>query len=100
MPTIAMGPNSVSARSRRCNAASIDGTQHRLRQGVENRPLKGGNRRYARMLSGARATTVLIHDDQVDSVSQFLRWLHDAYLNQISFHVPFVVSRPREFLPP
>jgi hypothetical protein len=23
-----------------------------------------------------------------------------AYLNQISFHVPFVVSRPREFLPP
>ena len=40
------------------------------------------------------------HDDQVDSVSQFLRWLQDAYLNQISFHVPFVVSRPREFLPP
>jgi hypothetical protein len=39
------------------------------------------------------------HDDQVDSVSQFLRWLQDAYLNQISFHVPFVVSRPREFLP-
>jgi hypothetical protein len=29
------------------------------------------------------------HDDQVDSVSQFLRWLQDAYLNQISFHVPF-----------
>jgi predicted phage terminase large subunit-like protein len=27
------------------------------------------------------------HDDQVDSVSQFLRWLQDAYLNQISFHV-------------
>ena len=40
------------------------------------------------------------HDDQVDSVSQFLRWLQDANLNQISFHVPFVVSRPREFLPP
>ena len=40
------------------------------------------------------------HDDQVDSVSQFLRWLQDAYLNQISFHVPFVVSRPRESLPP
>jgi predicted phage terminase large subunit-like protein len=39
------------------------------------------------------------HDDQVDSVSQFLRWLQDAYLNQISFHVPFVVSRPREFPP-
>ena len=37
------------------------------------------------------------HDDQVDSVSQFLRWLQDAYLNQISFHEPFVVSRPREF---
>src|SRR5271170_6925945 len=32
------------------------------------------------------------HDDQVDSVSQFLRWLQNAYLNQISFHVPFVVS--------
>ncbi len=40
------------------------------------------------------------HDDQVDSVTQFLRWLQDAYLNQISFHVPFVVSSPREFLPP
>ena len=40
------------------------------------------------------------HDDQVDSVSQFLRWLQDDALNQISFHVPFVVSRPREFLPP
>jgi phage terminase large subunit-like protein len=38
------------------------------------------------------------HDDQVDSVSQFLRWLH-AYLNQISFHVPFVVFRPMEFPP-
>ena len=37
------------------------------------------------------------HDDQVDSVSQFLRWLQDAYLNQISFQVPFVVSRPRDF---
>jgi len=37
------------------------------------------------------------HDDQVDSVSQFLRWLQDAHLNQINFHVPFVVSRPREF---
>ena len=28
------------------------------------------------------------------------RWLQDAFLNQISFHVPFVVSCPREFLPP
>jgi predicted phage terminase large subunit-like protein len=36
------------------------------------------------------------HDDQVDSVSQFLRWLQNDALNQISFHVPFVVSRPRE----
>jgi predicted phage terminase large subunit-like protein len=35
------------------------------------------------------------HDDQVDSVSQFLRWLQDAYLNQISFHVPFVSSPGR-----
>ena len=43
---------------------------------------------------------IFVNDDQVDSVSQFLRWLQDAYLNQISFHVPFVVSRPREFLPP
>jgi predicted phage terminase large subunit-like protein len=38
------------------------------------------------------------HDDQVDSVSQFLRWLqNDAYQNQIPFVVPFVFSRPREF---
>jgi hypothetical protein len=40
---------------------------------------------------------IFVNDDQVDSVSQFLRWLQDAYLNQISFHVPFVVSWPREF---
>ena len=37
------------------------------------------------------------HDDQVDSVSQFLRWLQNDALNQISFHVPVFVSRPREF---
>ena len=39
------------------------------------------------------------HDDQVDSVSQFLRWLQADALNQISFPVLFVVSRPREFPP-
>jgi len=39
------------------------------------------------------------HDDQVDSVSQFLRWLQNDGYNQISFHVPFVVSRPMEFPP-
>ena len=39
------------------------------------------------------------HDDQVDSVSQFLRWLQNDALNQISFVVPFFVSRPREFPP-
>ena len=39
------------------------------------------------------------YDDQVDSVSQFLRWLQsDAYNTQFSFHPPFVVSRPRKFL--
>ena len=40
---------------------------------------------------------IFVNDDQVDSVSQFLRWLQDADLNQISFYVPFVVSWPREF---
>jgi predicted phage terminase large subunit-like protein len=35
------------------------------------------------------------HDDQVDSVSQFLRWQQNASANQISFHVPYYVSRPR-----
>jgi predicted phage terminase large subunit-like protein len=36
------------------------------------------------------------YDDQVDSVSQFLRWLQNDGYNQISFHLTFVVSRPRE----
>ena len=39
------------------------------------------------------------YDDQVDSVSQFLRWLqNDAYNSRFSFHPPFVVARPRRFL--
>jgi phage terminase large subunit-like protein len=37
------------------------------------------------------------HDDQVDSVSQFLRWLQNDAYNQISFVAPIVFSRPREF---
>jgi predicted phage terminase large subunit-like protein len=37
------------------------------------------------------------HDDQVDSVSQFLRWLQNAHFHEIPWVVPFVVSRPREF---
>ncbi len=38
------------------------------------------------------------HDDQVDSVSQFLRWLQkDAYINQVPLTMPFVVGRPRNF---
>jgi predicted phage terminase large subunit-like protein len=38
------------------------------------------------------------HDDQVDSVSQFLIWLQrDAYVNHVPFVVPYVVSRPRSF---
>ena len=38
------------------------------------------------------------HDDQVDSVSQFLLSLQNDALNQISFHVPFVVSRRGNYL--
>ena len=38
------------------------------------------------------------HDDQVDSVSQFLRWLQkDAYLDEIPIVMPFFASRPRNF---
>jgi predicted phage terminase large subunit-like protein len=37
------------------------------------------------------------HDDQVDSVSQFLRWLQSAYVQEIPFVMPIVVSRPRQF---
>ena len=37
------------------------------------------------------------HDDQIDSVSQFLRWLQTAAYNQISFVAPIVISRPRNF---
>jgi predicted phage terminase large subunit-like protein len=36
------------------------------------------------------------HDDQVDSVSQFLRWWqNDWSRTHSSFHVPYYVSRPR-----
>jgi predicted phage terminase large subunit-like protein len=37
------------------------------------------------------------HDDQVDSVSQFLRWWQNSYTKPMTFHEPFVVSRPRMF---
>ena len=37
------------------------------------------------------------HDDQVDSVSQFLRWLQNAYAQEIRFALPIVISRPRQF---
>jgi phage terminase large subunit-like protein len=38
------------------------------------------------------------HDDQVDSVSQFLTWLQrDAYVNQVPIVIPYIVSRPRSF---
>ena len=37
------------------------------------------------------------HDDQVDSVSQFLRWLQNAYVNEIPIVMPFVFSVPRKF---
>ena len=37
------------------------------------------------------------HDDQVDSVSQFLRWLQNDAYNQISFVAPILISSPREF---
>jgi predicted phage terminase large subunit-like protein len=37
------------------------------------------------------------HDDQVDSVSQFLHWRQKfAYLNHITFYPAFVHSVPRE----
>jgi predicted phage terminase large subunit-like protein len=37
------------------------------------------------------------HDDQVDSVSQFLRWLQNDAYNQIPLVAPIVFSRPRDF---
>jgi predicted phage terminase large subunit-like protein len=37
------------------------------------------------------------HDDQVDSVSQFLRWLQNAYAQEIPIVMPIVISRPRQF---
>ncbi len=38
------------------------------------------------------------HDDQVDSVSQFLCWLqNDTYQNHIPIVAPYVFSRPREW---
>ena len=37
------------------------------------------------------------HDDQVDSVSQSLRWLQNAHFHEIPWVMPFVVSRPRDF---
>jgi predicted phage terminase large subunit-like protein len=37
------------------------------------------------------------HDDQVDSVSQFLRWLQNAYAQEIPIVMPIFISRPRQF---
>jgi predicted phage terminase large subunit-like protein len=37
------------------------------------------------------------HDDQVDSVSQFLQWLQNDAYNLLPFVAPIIVSRPREF---
>ncbi|MGH9593467.1 MAG: phage terminase large subunit [Bryobacteraceae bacterium] len=37
------------------------------------------------------------HDDQVDSVSQFLRWLQSDAYNQIPLVGPIVFCTPREF---
>jgi predicted phage terminase large subunit-like protein len=38
------------------------------------------------------------HDDQVDSVSQFLLWWQkDAYVHEIPIVTPFIASRPRKF---
>jgi predicted phage terminase large subunit-like protein len=38
------------------------------------------------------------HDDQVDSVSQFLRWWQNSvYAKPISWAVPIIISRRREF---
>jgi len=38
------------------------------------------------------------HDDQVDSVSQFLHWLQTyAHLTQMNFPMPIFLSRPRYF---
>jgi predicted phage terminase large subunit-like protein len=37
------------------------------------------------------------HDDQVDSVSQFLRWLQTGHYNEMSFTIPIIISRPRDF---
>src|SRR5258708_33149389 len=40
------------------------------------------------------------HDDQVDSVSQFLRWLQNDAYNQISFVAPILITRADMGLPP
>jgi predicted phage terminase large subunit-like protein len=37
------------------------------------------------------------HDDQVDSVSQFLLWLQNDAYNLLPFVAPIIFSRPREF---
>ena len=40
------------------------------------------------------------HDDQVDSVSQFLRWLQSDGYNQIAIVAPIVITRADVGLPP
>jgi predicted phage terminase large subunit-like protein len=37
------------------------------------------------------------HDDQVDSVSQFLRWLQNAYFDRLPIVMPYFHSVPRQF---
>ena len=37
------------------------------------------------------------HDDQVDSVSQFLYWFQQRAFQRVPFVLPFVFSVPREF---
>ena len=40
------------------------------------------------------------HDDQVDSVTQLLTWWQNSWaFTRMSFHPPFLVSRPRNFPP-
>jgi len=41
---------------------------------------------------------VLLNDDQVDSVSQFLYWFQQRAFQHVPFALPIVFSTPREFL--
>jgi hypothetical protein len=58
---------------------------------------------FTRALSGEFLYELLAfphgrHDDQVDSVSQFLRWWQiSAYAKPMSWAGPIIISRPRNF---